>query len=400
MEQRPTILIIEDDAVQLEMLAELLKREERYTIFTATNTKVARQLLREHTIDLIVSDNYMEGETGYEFCRSLKQEQKHQSIMFMLLTAEQRIDHKIRALDHGADDYISKPYHPDEFLSRVRVLLRLKKLQDDLAKESQELRNAIETLNANFEGVVNLLTKLIALRIPNAAARGAEAARLCRWMAERFGIEQEGLVLIDLAARFHEIGKITLPDELLHRQFYELGSEERQRIVESGVVGEMIVSGIPQFKNMGSWLRHQMENYDGSGYPDKLAGEEIPLEARLLRAVNLLESIPPQVLSDSNVMNDILLKARNTILDPRIVQLLQEYLLLHFHPSWIEGKKQINVMDLREGMVLAADLSTGSGKKLLPKDTRITKTIIERILSQHHFDPIIGGIYIYKESET
>lgn len=399
MEQKPTILIVEDDVLQLQMLAELLKREEKYTVLTAENTTIARQLLREHSVDLIVSDNYMEGETGYEFCRALKQQKEFKSTMFMLLTAEQRIDHKIQALDHGADDYMNKPYHPDEFLSRVRVLLRLKKLQDDLAEESQKLRSAIETLNANFEGVVNLLTKLIALRIPNAVARGAEAARLCRWLAEHFGKDQDELVMIDLAARLHEIGKVTLPDEILQCQHCELSAEQRKRLIEAMLVGEMIVGGIPQFKVIARWLRHQMENFDGTGYPDRLAGEEIPLESRILRAVNFLELLPPNVVGDMNAVQEVLQKARNTILDPRIVQLLHEYLFLHFHPSWIEGKKQINVMDLREGMVLAADLSTGSGKKLLPKDTRITQTILERILSQHHFDPIIGGVYIYLDPE-
>ncbi len=395
MERKPTILIIEDDAAQLHMTAALLQEGNNYNVLTANSVKAARELLNTHEVELIISDNYMEGETGYEFCKALKQKKETQSIMFMLLTAEQRMDYKIRALEHGADDYISKPYHPEEFLSRVRVLLRLKKLQDDLAHESAELKQAIETLNQNFEGVVNLLTKLIALRIPNATAHGAEAARMCRWMAERFGVDEEKLVLIDLAARFHEIGKVTLPDEILQKQPYELTAEQRQRVIESTLFGELVVGGIPQFKMIASWLRHQMENYDGTGYPDKLMGEEIPLESRLLRAVNYIEEIPSDVLSNTTTLQETLQKARNTILDPRVVQLVTEYLFLHFHPSWIEGKKQINVMDLREGMVLAADLSTGSGKKLLPKDTRITSTILERILSQHHFDPIIGGVYIY-----
>jgi len=397
MERKPTILVIEDDRAQLQMIAALLQDENKYTVLTAENVKAARRLLENQTIDLIISDNYMEGETGYEFCKSVKQNKETQSIMFMLLTAEQRVDYKVKALDHGADDFISKPYNPEEFLSRVGVLLRLKKLQDDLAHESIELRSANETLNANFEGVINLLTKLIAFRIPNAAGRGGEAARMCRWMAERFGKEQDDLVLIDLVARVHEIGKITIPDEILQRQPYELTPEQKHRVIESTLFGEMLVSGIPQFTVLAQWLRHQMENFDGSGYPDKLLGEEIPLESRLLRGVNFIEELPPAILRDSSAMQEILQKARNTILDPRVAQLLQEYLLLSFYPSWIQGKKQIGVNDLREGMVLAADLATGSGKKLLPKDAKITSTILERIFSQHHFDPIIGGIYIYDE---
>ena len=167
-------------------------------------------------------------------------------------------------------------------------------------------------------------------------------------------------------------------------------------MAEFPLFSESLLSGIQQFGPVAKWLRHQMENFDGTGYPDKLRGEEIPIEARLLRAVNFFESLGTATLENSELLEDQLKRTRNTILDPRIVQLLREYIELQHHPSWWEGKRQISVFDLREGMTIAADVSTGSGKKLLVKDSHITQIMVERILAQHHFDPIISGIYAYE----
>jgi response regulator RpfG family c-di-GMP phosphodiesterase len=397
MNNKPMILVVEDDPVQLKIAIAVLQSPHLYEVFGAANVAAATDIMESNNPDLIISDNYMDGATGIEFCQTIKGNIQWRKTMFMLLTAEKDVMHKIQALDLGADDYVNKPYHPDEFLSRVRVLLRIKMLQDSLEKESAELRHTNEALNQNFEGMINLLTTLITLRIPNAAGRGADAARLCRWMAERLNFESEKTVLLDIAARFHEIGKITLADGILQVRPDQLSIEQKRRVVESTLFAEKLMLGIQQFYGIAKWLRHQMENYDGTGYPDKLRCEEIPIEARLLRAVNYVEELTPEVLKNAEALADVLKRARNTILDPRIAQLIGEYIFVNTNAAWMQGKRQIAVFELKEGMKLATDLSTGSGKKLLPKETVITEYVLERILSQHHYDPIISGIYVYAE---
>jgi adenylate cyclase len=399
MNNKPVILMVEDDPVQLKIAVAVLQSSQLYEVLGAANVIAAMEMMESHDPDLIISDNYMEGATGIEFCQTIKGSVRWRKTMFMLLTAEKDVMHKIQALDLGADDYVNKPYHPDEFLSRVRVLLRIKMLQDSLEKESTELRHTNEALNQNFEGMINLLTTLMTLRIPNVAGRGSDAARLCRWMAERLNVDPEKMVLIDIAARFHEIGKITLTDGILKLRPDQLTLEQKRRVSESTLFAEKLMLGIQQFHGVAKWLRYQMENYDGSGYPDKLRGEEIPIEARLLRAVNYIEELTTEVVNNAEALADVLQRARNTILDPRIAQLISEYIFVNTNAAWMHGKQQVTVFELKEGMKLAADLSTGSGKKLLPKETVISESVLERILSQHHYDPIISGIYIYtKES--
>jgi len=119
------------------------------------------------------------------------------------------------------------------------------------------------------------------------------------------------------------------------------------------------------------------------------------MPARIFRAVNFMELSRLHTSATTAAFLEQIDKARNTILDPRIAQLLKEYVEVNEQPSWLEGKRQVTVLELREGMVIASDIVTGSGTKLLPREMRITEQQIDRILAQHHHDPIVNSIYIY-----
>ena len=122
---------------------------------------------------------------------------------------------------------------------------------------------------------------------------------------------------------------------------------------------------------------------------------QFAVEEQLLRAVNLVEQSASCVKTRPGEFIESLLKCRGTVLDPHVMLLLQEYLRLHEDSQWTEGKKQVSLDDLQEGMKLAIDLYTGSGIKLLPKDSVVHLSSIEKIRHHHHYDPIINGIYVY-----
>jgi response regulator RpfG family c-di-GMP phosphodiesterase len=395
MSEKPVILLVENDPMQLANALRHLHKKDLYSVVTASEASLAFQVAVARQPALIISDYYMPGEDGMALCRMVKSDPTLRNTMFMLLTAESDIDRKVEALDRGADDYLSKPYNESEFLSRVQVLLRIRSLQDELQQERDDLRKVNRTLQDNFSGIVNLLTKLIALRVPNASG-GERAPLLCKWMGERLGLEEREIHSIELAARLHEIGKVSLSDDVIQRYPQGLTDAARKRFQEFPLFGEVLVQGIPQLEVIAPLLRHQLENFDGTGYPDRLMGDEIPLGSRILRAVNLVEQMSDGEEHDVERLNDILQRARGTILDPRVLQLLREYLRAEHEPSWLEGKQQISVFDLKEGMIIACDICTGTGTKLLPKDSKLSPLHIERLLAQHHFDPIINSIYIFK----
>lgn len=393
--EKAKILLVEDDPTQLKIASYILGKGQQYDVLEAKDAEEAIELARTSVPAIIISDYYLPGENGLDLCKRVKEHHSLRNTMFMLLTAESKLDEKVKALEGGADEYISKPYHEDELLSRVRALLRIHCLQDEIQRESDELRVANKILQTHFGGTLNLLTKLITLRVPNASSNAEKAAHVSRWIGERLHLDDSDMHSLELVARLHEIGKISFPDPLFKHHPDALTEEEWTRFAEFPLLGEVLLQGVPELSHIAKMMRHQLENYDGSGFPDKLMGQEIHICSRILRAVNFLERSTRADVPGPEGLFEHLSKARGTILDPHVTQLLREYLQISREPSWMEGKEEISVQDLREGMVLASDLCTGNGTKLLPRDTRITQAHVSRIHTQHHFDPIINSIYIY-----
>jgi response regulator RpfG family c-di-GMP phosphodiesterase len=315
--------------------------------------------------------------------------------MFILITASSAVQDRVRGLESGAADFVIKPAHPDELLARVRASLRMKLMRDELKADKQALADLNTSLQESYEGVLRLLVRLMEMRIPNAKMRAERAERICRWIGERLEMSPVELEELGTAARLHEIGKVGISEGLLSRQTENLTQEDRLEIETFPMLGEQLIDGIPRLKKVGQLIRHQLENYDGTGYPDKLMRQQIPLGSQILRVVNLLEYQRSAGETPQEETSSILLHLRGTILTPVIAQLAFEYIHVVEDPSWLEGKRQVTVFDLKAGMVLSHDLTTGSGTKLLPKDSVITAGHIEKILSHHHVDPVINGVYIY-----
>jgi hypothetical protein len=148
---------------------------------------------------------------------------------------------------------------------------------------------------------------------------------------------------------------------------------------------------VPQLRPVGRLIRHQLENFDGTGLPDRLMGEEIPMASRILRVLAFIEE---EREGGETAVRKALARGRGTMFDPRLLPLADEYIAGVEKPGWLEGKQQVPVHRLAEGMVIAADLFTASGIKLLPAGTTLTRSILERILSRHAVDPIVSWVYV------
>lgn len=395
-QHRAKLLLVEDDISFLSILEKTLREALPCTVLTATNGEAALALAEEHVPEVIVSDYYMPGMDGFELCKAVKGHRVLRETMFMMLTSATEIDLKVKGFDSGADDYLTKPFLMEELLARIKALFRLKGLQDELKAGKRELDLLNAELEESFLGVVRILTDLIELKVPNASVRSQRAAEIAQWMGQRLECTSEELRQLEIAARLHEIGKIRVSDETLRKPSNDQTTAERETLTQFPVYGEQILKTVPRLQHVARILRHQMENYDGTGFPDKLLKEEIPMFSRVLRAINFLEQIVSQGVTENEKMVAEVQKGKGLQLDPRIAQLLEEYLYAVETPSWLENKRQITIYELKEGMVIATDLFTGNGVKLLSKDMKVTAPIIERILSHHQVDPIVNLIYVYQ----
>ncbi|MGE5314692.1 MAG: two-component system response regulator [Acidobacteriota bacterium] len=396
MKKNPVIIIAEDDPVELLLVKKTLDAHAGYHVHAAACAADALELALEHHADLIVSDYNMPGVDGFEFCRQVKQHPLLRGTMFILLTGLEDLDNKIKGLNLGADDYLTKPFHGGELISKIDAFLRIKFLQDELASEHAALASLNEELEMSFNGVIALLGNLIELRVPNASARGRRAADIAVWVAERFGVSGEGLQDIRYAALLHEIGKVSMPDAVLTKPSSAQNEHEREEIAHFPIRGQLITQAIPRLKSVSAIIRHQMENFDGTGYPDRLIRTEIPLGSRILRVINAAELVLATPGADVEKVKGELMARKGSWFDPQIAILVNDYLQIDSQHFVVEGKRHITVLELEDGMKIARDLFTASGVKLLTENTVLSATTIDRIMAHHRFDPILSGVYVYQ----
>ena len=394
MSERVHILVVDDEPEMRELLARLLEGETGYRVKRAGSGAEAIGVMEKYPPSVVITDLYMPGMDGLGLCRHIRGRADLTGTMVMMLSAGTSVSERLKAFEAGADEYVVKPVNGDELISRVRALLRVRALRDELERDNRELERLNAVLSGSLSGLVTLLVHIISLRVPDAGTRSERAGAMARWMGERLSVQPPALETLEMAARIHEIGKGMLADELLQKNAAQLSAEERETLEKFPLFGESIVGAVPQLKEAGTYIRHQLENYDGSGVPDRLMRDDIPLPSRILRVINLIErlsadpSVPPAAVIEG------IQKAQGTVLSPRVAQLAAEYLMLMGDPHWLEGKRQVLVLQLREGMVIANDLCSASGVKLVAAGTRLSAGQVERILAHNNSDPILHGIYI------
>jgi response regulator RpfG family c-di-GMP phosphodiesterase len=395
LSKKTKILAVDDEPAELQVLVETLKSVEEYEVLSAPDAEEGFRIAQLERPMLIISDYRMPRISGFEFCRMVKAHPDLKATIFVVCTAMGDVASKIEGVNLGADDYLTKPMSLDELLLRIRALLRLKALQDELVEEKAEIEKVHLELQEDFNGIINLLMKVLTLRVPGAGNRAQQASAMCEWIADRLQVDENTKRTLSLAGRLREVGKISLPDELFRTPPEKYGEAERDLAETYPVLGQLLVGDIPQLRDVAVLLRHQNENYDGTGYPDRLTATQISLGPRILRSVNLTLEFAARPASSPARVSEGLMDSLGTILDPTIGLLAEEYMRVVVDPFWKEGKRCLRLEDVREGMVIAADLITGRGIMLLSKDSKLTQSQINHIASLSHFDPIIHEIYVY-----
>jgi putative two-component system response regulator len=273
-DQSPTILIADDIEVNRELLTEILSTE-RYRIVHAEDGDEAMQLLEEGEVDLALLDVMMPGRSGFAVCRALKANPDTRLIPVVMVTSLSASEDRMQGIESGADDFINKPVNKEELLARVRSLLKLKQFTDELEHAENvlfALALSIEAKDPYTEGHCDRL----------AESSEALGKRLSLSAEERIALRRGGVV--------HDIGKVAVPDQILLKPG-PLTPEERKVMQQHTIVGAGICSPLKSFRSVVPIIRHHHEKIDGSGYPDGLKGDAIPLTARILQTVDIYDAL-------------------------------------------------------------------------------------------------------------
>ena len=273
---KATILVADDSEMNRDLLSDILTAEG-YQVIRAADGNQALKVIREKQVDLALLDVLMPGKTGFEVCFSIKSRPETLFIPVVLVTGLKSINERIEGIQCGADDFLSKPVNKQELLARARSLLRLKEFTDEMENAEavlfSVLRSASRPKDPYTKGHCDRLSK----------------STLWLWRTVS-RLPQEQCVALRRAGVVHDIGKIGVPEHILVKKG-PLSAEEWKIMKEHPVTGERICSPLKSFRLVLPIIRHHHEKLDGSGYPDGLTGDNIPLTARVLQITDIYDAL-------------------------------------------------------------------------------------------------------------
>lgn len=411
------ILIVDDEEMVLVSLRDMLSREG-YQVTTAPNAVDALTRMKEQAFSVVITDQQMPMLTGLEFLHQVKEQQPDATRI--LITAVLNLNTVIDAINKGEIyRFIVKPWLREELLvtvknsvQRYEMICRNQTLQattfamnERLVRLNAELETQLKTiaeqkaqleqlnvaLNQNLQHSVELSLKTMQTFYPTLGSQARRVYELCRAMADGLELAAEERQVLELSAWLHDIGLVGVPRSLIKQWEESPGSlteAERAIVQQHPILGEELASFANPLTDVGGVIRAHHERFDGTGYPDRLAGDQIPWLARLLSvAVAYSES-----RTDAASTVEMIKHGRGGAFDPEAVRAFLRCL-----PQATVSKRQREVLlsELKPGMVLARGIYTANGMLLIPDGQRLTETSIDKVNNHNRVSPIAQSLLVY-----
>lgn len=302
MKDKQVILIVDDQPQNIELLEAYLVPQD-YEIVMAANGEEALEKLSGNQIDLILLDVMMPGMDGFEVIRRVRQDDKNRLLPIILVTALREREDRVKGIEAGCDDFISKPVDKVELLARVRSLLKVKAYNDlminyrkelevEVTKRTEELKQALEKIKAASLETIYRLSMASEYKDEDTGAHIKRMSRYSTAVARRMGLAENTIETILYAAPMHDLGKIGIPDRILLKPGM-LDPAEWEIMKRHSVIGAKILKGSDaEFIMLAEIIaQSHHEKWDGSGYPDGLKGVEIPLASRIAAIADVFDAL-------------------------------------------------------------------------------------------------------------
>ena len=270
----PTILIVDDVDLNRHLMRAILKTSN-YRILEAKRPSAAIAQLEREKVDLVVVDLVMPQMSGPDFCRLLKNDKRTQLIPILMTTSVQGADNEITGLDSGADEFLLKPLQPAVVRTRIKAMLRNKALTDSLEEA--------ETILFALAQSVEQRDKYTGMHCERLSAYSVA-------LGQALGLPKQDQLALYRGGYLHDIGKIAIPDAILFKRGL-LTDDEWKVMREHTIRGEEICRPMKTLGVVLPIIRSHHERWDGSGYPDGMRGEEIPLVARILQVADIYDAL-------------------------------------------------------------------------------------------------------------
>lgn len=427
-----TLLLVDDEASILSSLRRLFRLAGHHTLI-AESGPTALELLASHPVDLVISDMRMPGMDGATFLAEVRK--RAPDTVRILLTGYSDMQSTITAINEGEIyRYVSKPWDDQDLTLLVRDALRQRELELEnrrlealtqarneelrrlnasleakVAERTQALSAALRRLDEahlglkhSFTATVRVFAELTEAGHGGSAGHGKRVAELARNIARQMQMDDAAQQTVMLGGLLHDLGKVGLPDDLLTKASTRLNADERSALMRHPLRAETLLTPIPSLREVARLIRHHHEHFDGSGYPDHLAGLAIPLGARIIAAANdydnLLRgtSIVARPLSPKDTL-EFLLANRGKRYDPSVVNALVQ-VTANARGELPDIDLPLKTPQLRPGMVLARDLVHADGYLLLAHECPLDQAMIDQLQRLEHSEGKPFLLYIRRQS--
>jgi putative two-component system response regulator len=398
----PTVLIVDDSPENLQVLSDLLRLQ--YRVLAAPSGQAALRIAAQSPKpDLILLDVMMPDMDGYAVLAKLRDTPQTQDIPVVFLTAMNSIEDEEKGLSLGAVDYITKPINPAIVSARVCTQLELKAARDKLthqkalleeqvAERTKALTAALSkvedtyaALQKAYFGTLMAISAIADMRGPAIGQHARRVADISRKVAESMGMTAVQVQNVFAAALMHDIGTIGFPDELLRKPLSTMSRDDLATHRRHPTLAAKALSKVEALREIASIVHHHHENYDGSGYPDRQSGMNIPMGSRIIAAVSDYDDCRNGALTVAPLSRKeahrYLIDGRGHRYDPLVVDRVVPFLGLSEDDEIKEVK--LTVTGLIEGMVLTRDVMHPDGFMLVSKETVLDRHLIDQLLALH-----------------
>ncbi len=406
----PSVVLFVDDEANILSALKRLFRPQGYVIHLADSGAAALAILEKEPVDLVVSDMRMPEMNGAQLLEQVRN--RWPETVRILLTGYSEMSATVDAINKGGIyRYIAKPWEENDLAMTLRNALEGKRLvqekqrlealtlkqneeltqlnaslEEKVTQRTAELQKTMDRLKKSFIASIHVFSNLMELRDGATAGHSRRVADTARRIALKMGLSEVDAQEVMVAGLLHDIGKLALPDNLFKKPFAILSGSERTEVSKHPINGQAALMALDHLKGAAKLIRSHRERFDGQGFPDGLAGAQIPLGARILAVASDYDALQCGTLLNKKLGAADALKTigegSGKHYDPAVVEtFLAQFGMLgeltaHEKPKFEES---IPASALQPGMVLAHDLMTRAGILLISKEYIMDEQLIKQI---------------------
>lgn len=428
------VLCVDDEVNILKALQRLFMDEE-FEVLTASSGLAGVELLRDNdNIAVILSDQRMPEMSGVEFLEFAKEISP--DAIRIVLTGYADIHAAVDAINRGgAYRYLAKPWDDKELLLTVQQAINFYKLKEENArfakiiqtqnKELEDWNNELEAkvdeqtrsiknanqqltaansrLTAIFDNTIAAFANLVELRDRKLSNHSRNVAVTVEIALEEFDFDEKAQKDLRYAALLHDIGKIGVSDLLLKMDRDKMTQDEQREYLQHAIRGQSAVDSIDELRDVGVLIRHHHERFDGTGFPDRLSGRNIPAGAMLIAMADFIDTlvrkgtgVNPAVHALNKLKNEC-----GTAFDPAFYLAIENAVKASYSTGQNERdmiELEMSIRELMPGMLLSREARSGTGVLLLSKGVKLDQNNIRALKRYYQLDPPRHGVYVWQKA--